>query len=392
MISPHCFKVPLLGAWAVLRGDLQAKHIVSDRVVNGKRAMAALDVLLTSRDIPLNMRVLAFKTCVLPVLMYGCEVWGMNSSCGVNRAQTALNQAARRLIGVGRNAPGVACSPILRELGVAPIEAIAAGARARAFIKAQSLGTYISHLARQPFRSRHVVWSSGTVRWMNRWARQAASDGEWEQSGPWEDWEPRDAAARVRSSVWSRFETSGSTPRSWLLYNEAGCAENPLLRYSSMVDASALPGLVVMAQLRTRVFPTVRHLASVRALPQRFLEFCPICGRDVPESVPHMLWECSRWEHVRRNLDEAAPALMREVRSLATSAADAVALLLGGTPSSLSSVVGVRGGVFLRQVWRPALHHIALFVLHLVRSRSVFLRGCGLSSSRITRTGQRPDG
>jgi hypothetical protein len=75
------------------------RNIVGDRARKNRRAVEALDsVLVGGRDIPINVRTSMLKTyCILPVLAYGCEVWGMD---GVNRLQTILNQCLRRLVGV----------------------------------------------------------------------------------------------------------------------------------------------------------------------------------------------------------------------------------------------------------------------------------------------------
>jgi hypothetical protein len=107
---------------ALVNLDLSMRNIVGDRVKKGKRAVEALDCVLGGRDIPINnVRYPVLKTCILPVLTHGCEVWGMDTTSGVNRLQTLLNQYLRRLIGVGAKAHGVATTPLLRELGIAPI-------------------------------------------------------------------------------------------------------------------------------------------------------------------------------------------------------------------------------------------------------------------------------
>jgi hypothetical protein len=114
-------------------------------VKRSRRAVEALDSVLGGRDIPIHVRTSMLKTCILPVLTYGCEVWGIDSTSGVNRLQIVLNQCLRRLVGVGAKAHGVATTPLLRELGIAHIEVMAETARNRAF-----LNTCISDLVRQP--------------------------------------------------------------------------------------------------------------------------------------------------------------------------------------------------------------------------------------------------
>jgi hypothetical protein len=97
------------------------QNIVGDRVNKSRRAVEALDSVLGGRDIPINVRTSVLRTCILPVLTYGCEVWGMDSISGVNRLQTALSLCLRRLVWVGAKAHGMATYPLLRDLELTPI-------------------------------------------------------------------------------------------------------------------------------------------------------------------------------------------------------------------------------------------------------------------------------
>jgi hypothetical protein len=61
-------------------------------------------------------------------------------------------------------------------------------------------------------------------------------------------------------------------------------------------------GLHIMIQFRTRVFPTVRRLARIQSMPERFRCHWHACyGGDVPESIGHIMFECPHWECHRRN-------------------------------------------------------------------------------------------
>ena len=177
------------------------------------------------------------------------------------------------------------------------------------------------------------------------------------------------------------------------VYAQSAYASNPLPQYGTGVPAHAVPGLHLMIQLRTRAFPTVRRLARIHVLPERFLEFCPACGGHVSESVEHLLVECPRWECHRRVLAVSAPEFKQMVGRASSCPGDTVALILGGVPPPLHGKPEFSGhGNDFLQLWRRALPHIALFVTHLSLSRNVFLREIGLAPPRITRTGRRPNG
>jgi hypothetical protein len=88
----------------------------------------------------------------------------MDTTSGVNILYSLLNQCLRHLVGVGAKAPRVATTPLLRELGITPIEATATSAWTRAFIKATTLNTRISDLVGQSSRMRQSSWTFGNVR------------------------------------------------------------------------------------------------------------------------------------------------------------------------------------------------------------------------------------
>jgi hypothetical protein len=62
-----------------------------------------------------------------------------------------------------------------------------------------------------------------------------------------------------------------------------------------------------MIQFRTHLFPTACRLATIHAMPERFLHNFFACGGDVQESIEHILLECPRWECHRRSLGTLAP-------------------------------------------------------------------------------------
>ena len=111
-------QVPIVSQYrylgTMIHRDLQLKHITSDRLVKGKRALASLSRFLSSKRIPIEMRILSLKTFILPILTYAGEIWGMVGGCGADKLQTILNRTLRNMIGLGRGDSGVALAPIYR--------------------------------------------------------------------------------------------------------------------------------------------------------------------------------------------------------------------------------------------------------------------------------------
>jgi hypothetical protein len=61
------------------------RNIVNERVEKSRRAVEALDSVFGGRDFPINVRTSVLKTCILPVLTYGCEVSRVDLTSGVNK-------------------------------------------------------------------------------------------------------------------------------------------------------------------------------------------------------------------------------------------------------------------------------------------------------------------
>ena len=62
-----------LGSKITADGD--CSHEIKRRLLLGRNVMANLDSILKSRDITLPTKVPLVKAMVLPVVMYGCEIW-----------------------------------------------------------------------------------------------------------------------------------------------------------------------------------------------------------------------------------------------------------------------------------------------------------------------------
>ena len=58
-----------------ITADGDCSHEIKRRLLLGRKLMTNLDDILKSRDITLLTKVHLIKAIVLPVVMYGCEVW-----------------------------------------------------------------------------------------------------------------------------------------------------------------------------------------------------------------------------------------------------------------------------------------------------------------------------
>jgi hypothetical protein len=194
-------------------------------VKKSRRGVEALESELRGHDIPIYVRTSVLKTCMLPVLTYGFEVWRVNATSGANRSQPTLNQCLRRLVGVGGKANGVAIAPLMRGLRIAPIEATAVAARTRAL----TLDTTTSDRVGQPICTRLTnTWTCGTVCWLDRIAKASAELAQGVHiPHTWRSLQPRDASILVKAEVWDRVETpSSACTHTWSSYSHVSYVGN----------------------------------------------------------------------------------------------------------------------------------------------------------------------
>ena len=60
-----------------ITADGDCSHEIKRRLLLGRKVMTNLDSILKSRDITLSTKVCLVKAMVSPVVMYGCENWGI---------------------------------------------------------------------------------------------------------------------------------------------------------------------------------------------------------------------------------------------------------------------------------------------------------------------------
>jgi hypothetical protein len=176
----------------------------------------------------------------------------------------------RRLYGVDIKAHGMATTPLLRELEIAPIEATATTARTRAFLKAPTLNACIRDQVGQPSRMRPNAWTFKTVQRLHHFDKASAELAKNICAPPARrSSQPRVASNRVKLALWGRFETSSSAcTNTWTIYSHASYAGNPLPQYGTGIPAGAVAWLHNMIQFCTRVLPTTRRLARIHAMPE----------------------------------------------------------------------------------------------------------------------------
>ncbi|OIR55748.1 MAG: uncharacterized protein A8A55_3506, partial [Amphiamblys sp. WSBS2006] len=121
---------------------------------------------LRSYFIPIYHKALVIKGIIVPSLLYGKEVGGC-SGAAVKEGQRCLNRALRAAIG-----NGVALSAARKELGIPPLQALVAGAIARAGSRLKKKRTTIGKLLANPGKGKNT-WTNLAARELKRMTKGA---------------------------------------------------------------------------------------------------------------------------------------------------------------------------------------------------------------------------
>jgi hypothetical protein len=309
--------------------DTLLRGIVSHRVAMTTRALCSIQPFLQCKTIPVMTRASVLKALVLPVALYGAELWGMKTVL-CDRLQTLINKAIRWVAGFSSTSR-VSTEALQVELGIPPVYASAAARRARAFVKYPTLRTWVADLCLTGQNSARRTWHTAAGAWLRRYKvdKEARSV------------DPKVWYRETLRSTWERKSTLNKS-RGWRMYQARafGKTSKALLRMSAHHPRLSL-GISVLVQCRTETLWTSRRLARAGLLAVDYLSSCLFCGRNIDcgETVEHYMLDCPRWLSEREEfLANGITGAMRLVAELCPDG-------IGGFGDEDDGVGGNIGGV-----------------------------------------------
>jgi hypothetical protein len=361
--------LPLVTEYKYLGLGITPRLLVCD-LVKTRLKLGAISVhqllpFLTSSVLPVSMRWQVVRAVILPRLLYGAEVYGMNREL-TNSMQTLLNKALKGIVQIKSARSTVPSAPLWAEFGIQPICALAAGRRARAYRKCFQLKTHIGQIIKEPLRSRCWTWSNGTGRWINRFCKKffdRVATGVGVDATDWTVLEPiplRDliqASITLREQSIRREDPDRTTARATVTYFQGGYGGYQALTkgrvFCKPVDHRGI-GLVLCCRIGS--YPLVPLLVEVKRLPPYWRNKCPFCGRNAPETLHHLFFICSAWSRQRRKsgiMGTIVAINTLKVRLVAARAANQVAfdsLGISALSNEALAVSWILGGMHDR-VW-----------------------------------------
>ena len=288
-------RIPVVASYRYLgvefNNQLDVAAMAEARAAAARKVYGIWHHALCDRRLPVHERVTIAKAYVMPVALYGAELWAGNVAV-VHKLEMLLNDVWCTVLNVPRHA-SLYC--VRRSAHCLSARNASLVASARAFAKWRSSRTWIGELLRGADFNVLTVWSRRVASALSRVdktraAITAARDGDVAAA------KRTTAAAAVRAEAKSDTADAG---RRWRRYQlDDTVTEARKLAVSGVRDLSAWM-VVQVTRMRVGVFNTYQRLAQCTAADAKWATQCPFCNAQVPEDLAHFLLECPTWAQQR---------------------------------------------------------------------------------------------
>ena len=288
-------RIPVVAEYRYLgihfNNALDVNAMAAARAKAARKVFGMMHPTLRDRRLPLMERITLAKAFVMPVLLFGAELWA-----GIVEVVAPLEKLQSdvwcTVLGVPRKS-SLFCAR--RAVHCQSVRCSSLVASARALAKWRSSRTWMGDLLRAPAFHDVTVWSRRAAEALVRVDRTRAVLNT-ARDGNVRDAKRATAAAVVRAEAAKDKSLSGARWRQYRLDDTV--AESRKLALSGVRDLS--PWMVQqLTRMRSCVFNTYQRLAQCKLVHERWLAQCPFCDAQVPEDLPHFLLECPTWEQQR---------------------------------------------------------------------------------------------
>eukprot|EP00824_Muranothrix_gubernata_P016333 TRINITY_DN3388_c0_g1_i2.p2 TRINITY_DN3388_c0_g1~~TRINITY_DN3388_c0_g1_i2.p2 ORF type:complete len:592 (-),score=58.16 TRINITY_DN3388_c0_g1_i2:132-1907(-) len=348
---PHVESYRYLGVELDGSGTLDRE--VQRRVHSTRRILGSLFPVFRNRSLPVCVRLEIFRSKVLPVALWGSELWGCNQR-HAQRIQTVLLEGLRGILGV---APSTSVYGILYETNIPPVYAMASARRVRLYRKLQQEAKpyWAGFLAQERNRllCRSYYWSKMTRIWITKLEKscQVRLPSE-----------PRKASRMVRSLLWQRFLERTRRRRHHVVEWHEQVLLPPAVKCMQGMWGEAR----VLLRLRLHAYFTLPRLARIGLVPARWGRRCVFCEGTCAETPFHMVMECPAW-HMQRTLFFAQ--LPVEIQDLCVEGQ--YAWITGAVIRPVACEATARS---LWSLWRERSTYVARYLQRVHAARAALLR------------------
>jgi len=326
-------EIPLVDSYrylgVILDTRMSVTNIAKHRELALKASLGASKAFLSSKSIPLMIRLTLLKALALPIATYGAEAFGMNQE-NCRKMTSFIAGWLRRLIGRQPRSP-VALTTLSRELGVPIFHAAASARRARILYKLPTLSTWGKTLWSEVTHTpKRTPITQGRV-WLR--TRKMPDSGN-----------PKELSVEVRSKVTASHESANSS-LSLSRYIEHNFQSTRRYIKRAAIYPEIGRGLDWLIQARVDGFWDTKKAVRLLIPRRGRAGSCPLCLEKMKMTdIAHLLLECESLDSER---DEILSRTISDIKVL-VSPSDGVLteqhcpILLGGE---------VNGGVGLGKTW-----------------------------------------
>lgn len=282
----HGQDIPLVKSYRYLGfefcSDLEVNQHIAKRVEGAQKAFGTCLSFLANRSIPLHSRAIAYKTMVLPILTWGCELLPMNVEV-VRPLDRLLGQHLRVLAGL-RASSNLGCPLAMGiELGIPPVIVRVKTSRVRLYRKAPTLKTWLQLLCSHPcklptFGKR--TWTMLTERFFKK---RVIEYGRREE--PFEMW--------LKDTEWKLLQNRRVISVALRRYRDSGFERGRQYMSYTTYNLHYTLGQFLLFRIRTGSFLTAQRLSQMGFISPHWNTQCPFCLADEPETVEHLLMRCT---------------------------------------------------------------------------------------------------
>jgi exonuclease III len=301
----------------ILTEAFDFKSMIDARAAAGLRTLMALKKFLTNRSIPMPMRLAVLKAKVVPVLLYGAEVWGGSGGLAALKAAQAVLTMGAKWVVYGYNAKGKAIAPLLRELELKPLVADALGRRTRGYLKFGTLKTLAPNLFTKKGRLHNGRQTRNNLFQAPGWQgvatkayKRLGMDGTWRDTGL-PPAQVADLIATGREAMWVSTSQARST-KSMQAYEAHNLEESRKLVRDAMTTVRA-SGATWLARLRAGGMISGYTQAAAGLVPPEYKNKCVACGARTRDDISHVLTECPAYSTERSEVLDMLNGFRNEV-------------------------------------------------------------------------------
>ena len=315
---------------------LDCKEMMLERRERVKRHRKAMHPFLVDPHIPSSMRMRVLEKVLLPVALYGCEIWG-HSKQTVGMVTTKVIKGLR-LVVMGRKGDSLSNSVLLAELGIRDVWSLVVGRRLqvgwkqwgypleeriRAIKDGENTGTYLKLVAKWGYG---LMKKYGCLEGMELNKRRL-SDAFW-------DFMDKETISKAVKGEWNGYLESGPEVSGYTAYKKV---KGPMRQvYQDVWDdkPELWRGCQTLLKIRVNGFYSGEKLLQVKHWSDCG---CPCCGdKSEMETTVHYLLECPCWWEEREVMRVEIEELM-DMHDVVIQSMERVVLMIAGIESDYSA-------------------------------------------------------